>query len=98
MMLWSEIRKAYPNQYVLLKALQSHFEGDKKFIDEVALLKVISDSMEASKMLVRCKGDTFVFHTAKEELSMQVVNGLIGLNLLMKANAIIDLEKLEIYV
>ena len=72
-MKWSDVRKTCPNKYVLLKALKSHVEDEKKYIDEVALVRIIEDEKEASDLLIRCKGDTFVFHTAKEELAMIIV-------------------------
>lgn len=71
-MKWEEVRELYPNQFVLLKDLKSHIENDKKIIDEVALIRTIEDK-EVSKLLVKCKGDIFVFHTAKEELVIQRV-------------------------
>lgn len=73
-MKWSDVRKMYPDKFVLLKNLGDHTEGNIKYIDEVAIVKVIDDENEAGSMLVRCKGDTFVYHTGKEELSMEIVN------------------------
>jgi hypothetical protein len=29
-MCWSEVRRIYPNSFVLLQVLESHMEGDKK--------------------------------------------------------------------
>ncbi|KAJ49740.1 hypothetical protein BD780_000815 [Clostridium tetanomorphum] len=72
-MKWSEIREKYPNQFVLLKALKSHVDGDKKIVDDVALVKIIENSKEANELLIRSKGDTFVFHTSKDKLSLTIV-------------------------
>lgn len=72
-MKWNEIREKYPNQFVLLKALKSHVEGGKKVIDDVALVKLIENPKEANELLVRSKGDTFVFHTSKDELALTIV-------------------------
>jgi hypothetical protein len=81
-MKWSEIREKYPNQFVLLKALKSHVEGNKKIIDEVALVKIIENSKEANQLLIRSKGDTFVFHTSKDELALTIVKNPVyrGIN------------------
>lgn len=76
-MKWHEIREKYPNKFVLLKTLKSHVHGDKKIIDDVALVKIIENSKEANKLLIRCKGDTFVFHTSKEELALTIVQNLV---------------------
>ena len=73
-MKWSEIRALYPNKFVLLKSLKDHVDGNYKYIDEVALINVIYDDIEASNLLVKCKGDTFVYHTVKEDLCMEIVN------------------------
>jgi len=58
---------------VLLKALKSHVDGDRKIVDDVALVKIIETSKEGNELLIRSKGDTFVFHTSKEELSLIIV-------------------------
>ncbi|MBF8984593.1 hypothetical protein IZY60_13690 [Lutibacter sp. B2] len=72
-MKWNEIRKSYPDKFVLLESLNSHIENNKKVIEDVALVRIIDDSEEASNLLVRCRGDMFVFHTSKEELAMNIV-------------------------
>jgi len=72
-MKWSEVRKIYPDKFVLLRSLEDHIENNKKCIDDVAIIKVLDDDDEASKLLVKCKGDTFVFHTSKGELAMDII-------------------------
>jgi hypothetical protein len=72
-MKWSEIREKYPNQFVLLKDLKSHVENGRKIIDDVALVKLIDNPKEANELLMRSKGDTFVFHTSKDELALTIV-------------------------
>jgi hypothetical protein len=81
-MKWNEISEKYPNQFVLLKALKSHVDGDRKIVDDVALVKIIETSKEANELLIRSKGDTFVFHTSKEELSLTIVQNPVyrGIN------------------
>lgn len=71
-MKWEEVRNIYPNKFVLLRSLEAHIEDNKKCIDDVAVVRVLDDE-EASNILIKCKGDTFVFHTSKEELSMNIV-------------------------
>lgn len=71
-MKWEEVRNIYPNKFVLLRSLEAHIEDNKKCIDDVAVVRVLNDE-EASNILIKCKGDTFVFHTSKEELSMNII-------------------------
>ena len=40
---------------------------------QFALVKIIENSKKANELLIRSKGDTFVFHTSKEELSLTIV-------------------------
>ena len=72
-MKWSEVRKIYPNKFVLLTSMESHIENSTKYVDDVAVIKVLADQ-EASKILVKCKGDTFVYHTSKEQLAMNIIS------------------------
>jgi len=71
-MKWEEVRNIYPNKFVLLRSLEVHIEDNKKCVDDVAIVRVLEDD-EASNLLVKCKGDTFVFHTSKQELSMNII-------------------------
>ena len=73
-MKWEEVRKTYPNTYVVVTAIESHIIGNKKYIDEMSVVRKIDDPGEATKVLVKCKGDTFVYHTGKEEVVMEIVN------------------------
>ena len=57
---------------MFLRSLEAHIQDKKKCVDDVAVVRVLDDE-EASNILIRCKGDNFVFHTSKEELSMNVV-------------------------
>ena len=71
-MKWEEVRSIYPNKFVLLRSLEDHIEDNKKCIDDVAVVRALNDE-EASALLIKCKGDTFVFHTSKKELSMNII-------------------------
>ncbi|NFI94708.1 hypothetical protein [Clostridium sp. ZBS14] len=71
-MLWNEVRNIYPDKFVLLTSLKEHVDKNKKYIDDVAVVKVLEDD-EASQILAKCKGNTFVYHTSKEKLEMDIV-------------------------
>ncbi|NFH91513.1 hypothetical protein FDA33_15105 [Clostridium botulinum] len=62
----------YPDKFVLFTSLKEHVEKNKKYIYDVAVVKVLEDN-EASQILVRCKWNTFVYHTSKEKLEMDIV-------------------------
>jgi hypothetical protein len=69
-MKWEEVKKIYPERYVLLQVLQSHVEGDKKYIDDVAIIRAIDDSKEATRELVNAKPGTLVYHTSKDKIEI----------------------------
>ncbi len=72
-MKWVEVKKLYPDQYVLLEELESVTQGNKKIIKDVAIIKSILDSKEATRELVRSKGNRFVYHTSEDEIIIEIV-------------------------
>lgn len=68
---WTEVRKMQPNQFVKLKVLSSHINDNREFIDEVAVIKSIPDEL-ATKELLKAKGDELVYHTANEEIVLEI--------------------------
>ena len=73
-MKWEEVKKIYPNQFVKLQILEWHMEGDKKYIDDMVVIKVIEDNREATKELVRSKEAELVYHTGNEYIILEVRN------------------------
>lgn len=61
-MLWAEVRELFPDQFVLVEELKSHYEENKLHVEEVAIIKPISDSEEAMKELFAAKNERFVYH------------------------------------
>ena len=71
--MWSEVREMYPNQWVLLEELKSHYSGSSVCIDEVALIRVIPDAQEATSELFAAKDKRFVYHTSKEAIVIREI-------------------------
>lgn len=73
-MQWSEARELFPNQFVLFKALDPHFEEDKLYVENVEIIRPIPDPREATRVLVSSKPEyEFVYHTGKERVVMDVM-------------------------
>ena len=70
-MKWSEVRRLYPNQFVKLKVLSSHIKNEQEFIEDMAVIKPVSDE-QATKELLNSKGDELVYHTANESIVLEV--------------------------
>lgn len=71
-MRWDEVRCIYPNRFVLLQILESHIEGHKKYIDDVAIIKALDDSKQATRELVNAKPGTLVYHTSKDKIEVLI--------------------------
>ncbi|SHG52091.1 hypothetical protein [Ornithinibacillus halophilus] len=70
-MKWSEVRKLYPNQFLKLKVLASHIENSQEFIEDIAVIKPISEK-NATRELLNSKGDELVYHTVNESIVLEV--------------------------
>lgn len=73
-MKWEEVRKIYPDKFVKLQVLESHIEGNKRYIDDMAVIKVIDDNREATRELVRSKNDILVYHTGNQSIILEIKN------------------------
>ena len=66
-MKWETAREHFPNQWVLLEALEAHTEADKRILDELNVLKTYLDSPEAMQ-------DYLVLHKAGPERELYVIH------------------------
>lgn len=73
-MKWKEAREKYPNTWVLLKSVKEKINDDTKIIDDVDVIKVIPNNKEATKTLMECRGNTFVYHTSRDTIKIKIVN------------------------
>jgi len=72
-MQWTEVRELYPERWVMVTAVHSRTEDGKQYVDEVAVIRPLSDDKEAKKVLMQCSGDTFVYHTINSEIVIEVM-------------------------
>lgn len=70
---WSEVRKLYPDKFVLIESIKEHRIDNIKYIDKLKFIKIIEDGKSVSEILSMCKGNRFVYHTSKEELYIEMV-------------------------
>jgi len=73
-MKWEEVRKLYPDQFVYMKVLNTQIKDNKEFIDDVAVIKPVSNPKEVTDLLVHGKDDDLVYHTANEQIILEVRN------------------------
>ncbi|MHB1407649.1 MAG: hypothetical protein ACYCV0_18925 [Desulfitobacteriaceae bacterium] len=71
-MKWEEVRRLCPNQYVQVKIIKSTIEENVEKVDEVAIIRSISDPKEATTELMRSRGDTLVYHTRNKKIELEI--------------------------
>lgn len=72
-MTWQEVRNLYPDQFVKFEIVESHIDGDKEYVDDVAVIKPIKDGKEAMKEYVHGKKGQYVYSTKNEKLVIDLI-------------------------
>ncbi len=66
------MRKIYPQRFVKIQILDSHIEGNIRYIDDVAVIRAFEDDKEATRELVRSKDEILVYHTGNEKIEVPI--------------------------
>lgn len=75
-MLWSEIREAYPNQWLIIEAIEAHTtQNSRRHIDQLAVIEKCPDGKIAMKryraLHTKYPQREFYFvHTDRQELNV----------------------------
>ena len=75
-MLWEEVKKTYPNQWVIIEAIEAYTEGDKRIINQITLVDNFQD--DNNKALLQYlqlhrrhrERELYVVHTSRPELDI----------------------------
>jgi hypothetical protein len=75
-MIWHEVQKAYPDQWLIVEALAAHTEDRRRVLDRIAVIETCPDGASAMKSYQRLHGEypgrEFYFvHTSREELDIR---------------------------
>ena len=75
-MRWAEIRQQYPNQWLVIDALEAHTEGDRRKLDQMTVVEVVPDGAAAYQRYRKLHQEhpqrEFCYvHTAREELDIR---------------------------
>jgi hypothetical protein len=75
-MIWSEVRKAYPDQWLIIEALLAHTEGNQRLLDRIAVIETCTDGASAMQSYERLHREyplrEFYFvHTGREILDIR---------------------------
>ncbi len=75
-MIWSDVRKAYPDQWLIIEALEAHTEGIQRILDRIAVIETCADGSAAMQCYERLHQEypmrEFYFvHTGRETLDIR---------------------------
>ncbi len=74
-MRWQEIRKHYPQQWLLIEAIEAHSEANRRILEQLAVVGTFPNSVAAMKNYARLhrkapERELYVFHTSRETLDV----------------------------
>ena len=74
-MKWQEIRDHYPQQWLLIEAIQARSEGNQRILDEISVIKTFLDSRVAMQSYTQLHHESpqrelYVVHTKREKLDI----------------------------
>jgi hypothetical protein len=74
-MTWSEVREKFPEEWLLIEALQAHSEDNKRILDIIGVMGEYQDfasAMVLYKKIHRAQPqrEMYIVHTMREELDI----------------------------
>lgn len=72
-MQWAEIRRQYPEQWLLLEAIAAHSESNQRVLDQLAVIATYADSQSAMRGYAQLhhrdpQRELYVLHTSRENI------------------------------
>jgi hypothetical protein len=75
-MLWKAVREAYPDQWLVIEALEAHTEAERRILDKIAVVEVCADgaaAMQSYRNLHRVypEREYYFVHTRRTDLDIR---------------------------
>lgn len=75
-MRWEKVREAYPNQWLIIEAVQAHSEADHRVLDEIAVVETCTDGAQAMQRYRKLhqmypEREYYFIHTSRVELDIR---------------------------
>jgi len=72
---WTQVRQAFPHQFVVFEAVRSHSENDKRIVEEIDVIDAFTDGEKAMREYLKLhrqdrSKQLYVVHTDKEHLDI----------------------------
>lgn len=73
---WSDVRAAFPGQWLVVEALEAHTEGDRRLLDRLAVVETCTDgttAMQRYDVLHQAypERELYFVHTGRETLDIR---------------------------
>ncbi|HEX3552935.1 MAG TPA: hypothetical protein VIA62_06870 [Thermoanaerobaculia bacterium] len=80
-MQWNEIRERYPQQWLLIEAVEAHSAGDQRILDDIVVIQPFPNWVAAWDGYKKLhfqnhQRELYVFHTDRENLEIEEVRSL----------------------
>lgn len=74
-MTWNDLKKVYPDQWLVIEAIEAHTEEDKRVLDNITVVESFKNNNEALMSYVKLhrkhrERELYVVHTSREELDI----------------------------
>jgi hypothetical protein len=75
-MLWDEVKKVYPSQWIIIEAIEAYTEGDRRIINQITVVNNFhNDNNEALLQYLQVhrkhrERELYVVHTSRPELDI----------------------------
>jgi len=73
---WHDLKATYPNQWLVIEALEAHTEGSQRILDHIAVVEVCPDSVTAMQTCRRLHQqypmrEFYFVHTSRVSLDIE---------------------------
>lgn len=75
-MIWEDVKKTHPSQWLIIEAIEAHTEGDKRILDNITVVDTFNDDnnramLEYIKLHRKHRDrELYVVHTSRPELDI----------------------------
>ena len=74
-MIWSEVRQAYPNRWLIIEAVEAYTLDERRILDKIAVMETCRDNTEVMQAYERWhqaypQREFYFAHTGREELNI----------------------------
>lgn len=75
-MVWSNIRQTYPNQWLVIEALEAHTQDDQRVLDRLTVVEICADGLTAMQSYRRLRQqypvrEFYFVNTQREQLDIK---------------------------